>query len=255
MISNGNKQNNNLKHLQIKRKSSNKRNEEDKSSLHLNNSKKSKNQQKSAKEKKTFLTNENNNNINTNTNNIFWKIPKPKLSIHLDGIKKNIKNKTYLNEQEIFNQKGITFFNDIIKKKKLKKHNSKTNTNMIKSFSKTRKKVNSFIPSQKQLLKIMQKDKLIYTHKSIKKKEKINQVNYSSSPSVNPKTNKKKNYSRTKASKIYIKNSNSSIIIIKNNTNVHNNNLNINRSKSIIRKSINKKGSKDRNKKTKTCYN
>ena len=114
---------------------------------------------------------------------------------------------------------------------------------MVKSFSDTRKKVNSFIPSQKQLLKIMQKDKLIYTYKSIKKKEKINQVNYSASPSVSQNTNKKKNFSRTKAPKIYIKNSNSSTIIIRNNNNAHNNNLSINRSKSIIRKCINKKGS------------
>ena len=52
--------------------------------------------------------------------------------------------KTTLNDQEIFNQKGISFFNDILKKKVLKRKNSKNNTSMGKSSSKSRKIVNSF---------------------------------------------------------------------------------------------------------------
>ena len=48
--------------------------------------------------------------------------------------------KTSLNEQEILNQKGITFFNGILKKQKLKRHNSKINISMGKSSSKTKKK-------------------------------------------------------------------------------------------------------------------
>ena len=55
-----NKQNNNLKHFHIKKKSISKKNENNKSNLILNNSKKIKNHQRSKKENKTFLTNENN---------------------------------------------------------------------------------------------------------------------------------------------------------------------------------------------------
>ena len=233
-----NKNNNNIKHLHIKRKSYNKKNEDNKSSLNLNNSKKNKNQ-KSLNEKKQFLTNEN------NTNNIYCKIPKSKLSIDLDGIKKHMKLKSNLNEKEIYNQKGISFFNDILKKKKLKRHNSKINISMGKSSSKTKKQVNSFIPSQKKLSKLMTKDKFIYISKSIKKnKDKLNQINYSSSPSLlKNKTNKKLNNSQPKIPKIFIKDSNSSTNILKSNTNFNNNNnLSSNRSKSIIRRRITKKG-------------
>ena len=232
-----NKQNNNkIKNFDIKRKSLNKKNEDDKSSLYLNNSKKIKNHRKSIKEKKNFLTTEN------NTHNLYCKIPKSKLNIDLDDIKKQMKMKTSLNEQEILNQKGITFFNGILKKQKLKRHNSKINISMGKSSSKTKKKVNSLIPSQKQLLKLMLKDKFYFIYKSIKKnKKKLNKVNYSSSPFlVKSKTNKKLNISQTKTSKMYIKDSNSSTNIHKNTTNI-NNNLSSNRSKSIIRKRINKK--------------
>ena len=241
-----NNQNNNIKQFQIKSNSFNKKNEEDKSGLNLNNSKKSKNHQKSGKEKKNVLTNENTTNININTNNLYCKIPKSKLSIDLDGIKKHLKIKKTLNEQEIFNQQGITFFNDILKKKKLKRHNSKASSSIGKSSSKTKKKVNSFIPSQKKLLKIMEKDKLIYICKSIKKNRvQLKKVNYSFSPSVNNKANTKINFSKNKAPKIYIKNSNSSNNILRNtNVNINiNNNLSSNRSKSIIRKRIKKKGS------------
>ena len=155
--------------------------------------------------------------------------------------------KTTLNDQEIFNQKGISFFNDILKKKVLKRKNSKNNTSMGKSSSKSRKKVNSFIPSQKQLFKLMKKEQ-IYAYKSIKKnKDKIihdyNHNNFSSPSLVKDKIAKKSDNSRGKPPIIYIKDSNSSINIFKNNLNNlnSNNNLTSSRSRSIIRRRIDNK--------------
>ena len=218
----------NIKQFHIKRKCLSKKDEDEKNKLFLNNSKKVRNKQKIIKENKNFLTNEN------TTNNLYNKIPKSKLSIDLGGTKKHLKMKTTLNDQEIFNQKGISFFNDILKKKIIKRNNSKSNTSMGKSSSKSRKKINSFIPSQKQLFKLMKKEQSIYPYKSIKKKKnKLNQNNFSSPSLAKDKTNKKTDNSRIKAPIIYIKDSNSSINIFKNN--INNNNLTSSRSRSIIR--------------------
>ena len=161
------KNNSNIKYLLIHKKHTSKI-DEDKNNL--NNSKKIK-EQKNTKEKQVFLTNE-----NTSTN-IFSKIPKSKLSIDFGGARKHHKIKTTLNEQEIFNQKGISFFKDILNKKKLRRKNTKNNSSM-KSSSKTGKKVNSFIPSQKQLLQIMKKDKDVFVYKSMMKnnEKKLNKI-------------------------------------------------------------------------------
>jgi len=214
------KNNSNIKYLFIHKKNSSKI-DEDKNTL--NNSKKVKDQ-KNIKEKKVFLTNE-----NTSTN-IFSKIPKSKLSIDLEGIRKHHKIKTTLNEQEIFNQKGISFFKDILNKKQLRRKITKNNSSM-KSSSKTRKKVNSFIPSQKQLLQIMKKDKDVFVYKSMIKnnEKKLSQIK-------NKKT-KNSNISKSKVPIICIKDSNSTSNIMKSNINLTTNRIN-----SIIRKRLRKKG-------------
>ena len=220
-----NKQNNNVKHFHINKKSLSKKNENDKSNLILN--------KKIIKENKNFLTNENTNH------NIYNKIPRSKLSIDLEGVKKHLKMKTNLNDHEIYNQKGISFFNDIIKKKILKRKNSKNSISIGKSSSKARKKVNSFIPSKKQLLKIKNADKNISIYKSIKKKkENPNQINYSSPSLVKLENPKKLDTTKMKIPKIYIKDSNSSTNLLKNNYV-----LTSSRSRSIIRRRIVKKGS------------
>ena len=225
---------NNTKHFHIKIKSLSKRSEEDKSSINLNNSKKIKNQ-KSMMEKNNFLTNE------KTTNNIYSKIPKSKLSIDLDGIKKHHKIKSILNDQEI--QKDMSFFKDILKLRKNRRKNTKINTSMGKSSYRIKKIANSFIPSQKQFFKIMKK-KNNYQNKSIKKnKEIITKKNYSSSPSF-VKNKIIVNNSKPKAPIIHIKDSNSTINIIKNNTYINNNNLTSSQSRSIIRKKMEKKGNK-----------
>ena len=228
-----NKQNNNIKYLQLKKKSLSKRNEENKSNLILNNSKKYNNNiKKISKENKKYLTNEN------TTQKIYNKIPKSKLSIDLGKAKKHLKIKSNLNDQDILNQKGISFFNDILKKKILKRQNSKSITRVGKSSSKVKKKVNSFIPSQKQLLKLKNKKNYISKDKSIKKnKDKSNTMNYSSpslpKDTVN-KTNIQSNTSRAKIPFLCIKDSNSS-------TNILKNNLVTTLSKSIIKRLIKKK--------------
>ena len=224
-----NKQNNNIKHYHIKKKSLSKKNDNDMSNLILN--------KKITKENKNFLTNEN------TSNNIYSKIPKSKLSIDLEGAKRDLKMKSKLNEQEIFSQRGISFFNDIIKKKLLKRKNSKNNTSTGKSSSKTRKKVNSFIPSQKQLLKLINGDKIIHICNSIKKKKKnpkLNQENYSSSSLVKQENSKKSDIAKkkVKAPIIHNKDSNYSNNLLKNNKN-----LTSSRRGSNIRKRIIKKGS------------
>jgi len=221
------KKNSNIKFLFIKKKTNSKI-DEDKSTLNI--SKKVKNQ-KNTKENKNFLTNEN------TTTNLFSKIPKSKLSIDFGGAKKHHKIKTTLNEHDIMNQKGISFFKDILNTKKLRRKNTKNNTSMGKSSSKTKNKENSFIPSQKQFLQIMKKD--IFTYKMKKKNEKkLNQINYSSSPSfIKNKKNKKSNNSWSKVPNIYIKDSNSTTNLIKN----ENNNLN-NKSKLVFQSRIGKKG-------------
>ena len=220
-----NKQNNNIKHYHIKKKSLSKKNDNDMSNLILN--------KKITKENKNFLTNEN------TSNNIYSKIPKSKLSIDLEGVKRDLKMKSKLNEQEIFSQRGISFFNDIIKKKLLKRKNSKNNTSIGKSPSKTRKKVNSFIPSQKQLLKLINGDNIIHICNSIKKKNpKSNQANYSSSSLVKQENSKKSDITKQKVKVpiIHIKDSNSSNNLLKNNNNLTHRG-------SIIRRRIIKKGS------------
>ena len=214
------KNNSNIKYLLIHKKHTSKI-DEDKNTL--NNSKKIK-EQKNTKEKQVFLTNE-----NTSTN-IFSKIPKSKLSIDFGGARKHHKIKTTLNEQEIFNQKGISFFKDILNKKKLRRKNTKNNSSM-KSSSKTGKKVNSFIPSQKQLLQIMKKDKDVFVYKSMMKnnEKKLNKIKN--------KKNKNSNFSKSKVPIIFIKDSNSTSNIMKNNINLTTNRIN-----SIIRKRLRKKG-------------
>ena len=108
---------------------------------------------------------------------------------------------------------------------------------MGKSSSKVKKKVNSFIPSQKQLLKLKNKKNYISKDKSIKKnKDKSNTMNYSSpslpKDTVN-KTNIQSNTSRAKIPFLCIKDSNSS-------TNILKNNLVTTLSKSIIKRLIKK---------------
>ena len=200
------KNNTNIKYLFIKKKTNSKI-DEDKNTLNI--SKKVKNQ-KNIKENKNFLTNEN------TTTNIFSKIPKSKLSMDFGGAKKHHKIKTTLNEHDIMSQKGISFFKDILNTKKLRRKNTKNNTSMGKSSSKTKNKENSFIPSQKQFLQIMKKDIFAYKmKKNIEKK--LNQINYSSSPSfIKNKKNKKSNISWSKVPNIYIKDSNSTTNLIKN---------------------------------------
>ena len=220
-----NKQNNNIKHFHIKKKSLSKKNDIDKSNLILN--------KKIIKE--NFLTNENTNH------KIYSKIPKSKLSIDLEGVKRHMKMKSNLNNQEIYNQKGISFFNDILKKKISKRKNSKNNISMGKSSSNTRKKVNSFIPSQKQLLRLINADKNIQKRNSIKKKKKNqNQKNYSSPTLVKPENSKKSDMAKQKIKvpNIHIKDSNSSSNLLQNNYN-----LTSSRSRSIIRRRIVKKSS------------
>ena len=209
------KNNNNIKYLCIHKKHTSKI-DVDKNTL--NNTKKLKDQM-NTKEKQVFLTNE-----NTSTN-IFNKIPKSKLSIDFGGARKYHKIKNTLNEQDIFNQKGISFFKDILNKKKLRRKNTK-NSSSMKSSSKTRKKVNSYIPSQKQLLQIMKKDKDVFVYKSMIKNngKKLNQNKH--------KKNKNSNISKSKVPIIYIKDSNSTSNIMKNNIRID----------SIIRKRFRKKG-------------
>ena len=221
------KNNSNIKYLFIKKKT-NPKIDEDKNTLNI--SKKIKNQ-KNTKENKNFLTNEN------TTTNIFNKIPKSKLSMDFGGTKKHHKIKTTLNEHDIMNQKGISFFKDILNIKKLRRKNTKNNTSMGKSSSKTKNKENSFIPSQKQFLQIMKKDIFAYKmKKNIEKK--LNQINYSSSPSfIKNKKYKKSNISWSKVPNIYIKDSNSTTNIIKNE-----NNLLTDRSKLVFKNTIGKKG-------------
>ena len=223
-----NNQNNIIKYCHIKKKSVSNKNGNDISNLILN--------KKITKENKNFLTNENTNN------NIYSKIPKSKLSIDLEGVKRDLKMKSHLNEHEIFSERGISFFNDIIKKKLLKRKNSKNNTSMGKSSSKTRKKVNSFIPSQKNLLKLINGDKIIHICNSIKRKKenpKSNQTNYSSSFLVKAENSKKSDIikKKVKVPIIHIKDSNSSNNLLKNN-----NNLSSSRSRSNIRRGLAKKG-------------
>ena len=220
-LKNMEKNNSNIKYLFIHKKHSSKI-DADKNTL--NNSKKMKDQT-NAKEKQVFLTNE-----NTSTN-IFSKIPKSKLSIDLGGARKHHKIKTTLNEQEIFNQKGISFFKDILSKKKLRRKNTKNNSSM-KSSSKTKKKLNSFIPSQKKLLQIMKKDKDVFVYKSMMKN------NEKKLGKIKNKKNKISNISKSKVPIIYIKDSNSTSNIMKNNINLTTNRIN-----SIIRKRLRKKGS------------
>ena len=108
---------------------------------------------------------------------------------------------------------------------------------MGKSSSKTKNKENSFIPSQKQFLQIMKKDIFAYKmKKNIEKK--LNQINYSSSPSfIKNKKNKKSNISWSKVPNIYIKDSNSTTNLIKN----ENSNL-TDRSKLVFKSRKGKKG-------------
>ena len=134
------KNNNKIKYLFIKKKTNSKI-DEDKNTLNI--SKKIKNQ-KNIKENKNFLTNEN------TATNIFSKIPKSKLSMDFGGAKKHHKIKTTLNEHDIMNQKGISFFKDILNTKKLRRKNTNNNTSMGKSSSKIKNKENSFIPSHKK---------------------------------------------------------------------------------------------------------
>ena len=107
---------------------------------------------------------------------------------------------------------------------------------MGKSSSKINRKLNSFIPSQKQLFKKTKNEQLIHEYKSKKKNiEKKSQINYST-PSLakEEKENKKEDISKTKAPIINIRDSNSS-------TNILNNHLNSNHSRSIIKRRISKK--------------
>ena len=213
------KNNRNIKYLFIHKKHTSKI---DKDKNTLNNSKKIK-EQKNTKEKQVFLTNE-----NTNAN-IFSKIPKSKLNIDLGRSKKHHKIKSTFNEQDIINQKGMSFIKDILNKKKLRRKITKNNSSM-KSSSKSKKKVNSFIPSQKKLSQIMKKDKDIFEPKSLKKnnENKINQIKN--------KKNKNSNISKSKAPIIYIRDSNSTTNIMKSNINLSKNRINL-----IIRKNLRKK--------------
>ena len=234
------KNNSNIKYLFIKKKTNSKI-DEDKNTLNI--SKKIKNQ-KNIKENKNFLTNEN------TTTNIFSKIPKSKLSMDFGGVKKHHKIKTTLNEHDnIMNQKGISFFKDILNTKKLRRKNTKNNTSMGKSSSKTKNKENSFIPSQKQFLQIMKKEVFSYKiKKNIEKK--LNQVNYSSSPSfIKNKKNKKSNVSWSKVPNIYIKDSNSTTNLIRNE-----NRTLTDKSKLVFKNRIGKKGN-NHDKENDTNYN
>ena len=218
---------NNNKHYHLKKKSLSKRNENEKNNLIFNISKKEKNK---LKDNKYFLTNDN------TSQKIYNKIPKSKLNI-LEGVKRHIKMKSITNDHDIlYNQKGISFFNDILRKKTLKKNNSKSNISMGKSSSKISQKLNSFIPSQKQLFQKTKKEKFINDYKSKKKnKENITQINYST-PSLakEEQETKKPDLTKAKVPIINIRDSNSS-------SNILNNNLTSSHSKSIIRRYISKK--------------
>ena len=221
-----NKQNN-IKNYHLKKKSLTKRNENEKSNLIFNNSKKEK---INLKENKNFLTNDNISHKKYN------KIPKSKLNI-LKGVKRYMKMKSITNDKDIlYNQKGISFFNDIVRKKISKKNNSKSNISMGKSSSKITKKLNSFIPSQKELYKKNKNEKYIQEYKSKKNnKEKSSQINHST-PSLAKEEQKAKkpDMSKNKAPIIYIRDSNSS-------SNILNNHLSSSYSRSIIKRRISKK--------------
>ena len=233
--SNYEEKNLNIKYFLLKNKSLIKKNEADKSNSILNVTKKVK-IQKSLKEKKKFLTHEN------TITNIYNKIPKSKLSIDFEAIKNHQKLKTSLNEPEIINQNGISFFIDIIKHKKFSHQNSKINSSRGKSSSKTKNLINAFIPFQKLLFRRMKKDKNIYLAKSTyRNKELLTQINCSSSPFfVNSNINTKTNICKPKIPNLYIKDSNSSSNITKNNTYI-NSILDLSRSRSIIYGKIDKK--------------
>jgi len=218
---------NTMKYNKIVKKSLTKRNEGEKSNSNLNSKKKKEN--KNFKERKKLLSNE---SLNTYK---YSKIPKSKLSIDINAAKKHKKIKSTINEQDLINKKGMSFFNCILKKKTIKRKNSNFNTNIYKFSSKTKKLTNSFIPSQKNLFQEKNKNKNFYLCKSTKRRnEHLNKINYSSSPNIiKKKTNIKSNIS-LKVPMIFIKDSNSTSNIIRNNINI--NNISSSRSRSIIRK-------------------
>jgi hypothetical protein len=204
-----------------------KRNEGDKSTSNLNSKKKKEN--KNFKERKKLLSNE---NLNTHK---YYKIPKSKLSVDINVTKKHKKIKSTINEQDLMNKKGLSFFNCILKKKKIKRKNTNFNTNICKFSSKTKKLTNSFIPSQKNLFQEKNKNKNFYICKSTKRRnDHLNKINYSSSPNIIKKKANIKSNIALKVPMIFIKDSNSTSNIIRNNFNI--NNLSSSRSRSIIRK-------------------
>ena len=219
--------NNNMKYNKIIKKSLTKRNEGDKSTSNYNSKKKKEN--KNLKEKKKLLSNE---NLNPHK---YYKIPKSKLSIDINIAKRHKKIKSTINEQDLINKNGLSFFNCILKKKTIKRRSTNFNTNIYKFSSKTKKLTNSFIPSQKNLFQEKNKHKNFYLCKSTKRRnEHLNKINYSSSPNIiKKKANIKSNIS-IKVPMIFIKDSNSTSNIIRNNINI--NNLSSSRSRSIIRK-------------------
>ena len=221
-----NSENNNIMKYNKKiNKNLTKRNEGDKSTSNLNSKKKKEN--KNFKERKKLLSNE---NLNTHK---YYKIPKSKLSVDINVTKKHKKIKSTINEQDLMNKKGLSFFNCILKKKKIKRKNTNFNTNICKFSSKTKKLTNSFIPSQKNLLQEKNKNKHFYICKSTKRRnDHLNKINYSSSPNIiKKKANIKSNIS-LKVPMIFIKDSNSTSNIIRNNIN----NLSSSISRTIIRK-------------------
>ena len=223
-----NSENNNImKYNKIIQKSLTKRKEGEKSTSNLNSKKKK--ESKNFKERKKLLSND---NLNAHK---FYKIPKSKLSVDINAVKKHKKIKSTINEQDLINKKGMTFFNCILKKKKVKRKSTNFNTNIGKISTKIKKLTHSFIPSQKNLVKEKNKNKNFHICKSTKRRnEHLNKINYSSSPNIiNKKANIKSNIS-IKVPMIFIKDSNSTSNIIRNNINI--NNISSSRSRSIIRK-------------------
>ena len=223
-----NSENNNImKYNKIIKKSLTKRNEGDKSTSNLILKKKK--ERKYLKERKKLLSNE---NLNTYK---YYKIPRSKLSVDINAIKKHKKIKSTINEQDLINKKGLSFFNCILKKKTIKRKTTNYNTNIYKFSTKTKKTTNSFIPSQKNLLQEKNKIKNFYICKSTKRRnEHLNKINYSSSPNIIKKQANIKSHISLKVPMIFIKDSNSTTNIVRNNINI--NNLSSSRSRSIIRK-------------------
>jgi hypothetical protein len=223
-----NSENNNfIKYNQIIKKSLSKKNEVEKSTSNLNSKKKKEN--KILKERKKLLSNE---NLNIHK---YYKIPKSKLSVDINFAKRHKKIKSTINEQDLINKKGLSFFNCILKKRKIKRKSTNFNTNIYKFSLKSKKLTNSFIPSQKNLFQEKNKNKNYYLCKSTKRKnEHMNIINYSSSPNIIKKKANIKSNIALKVPMIFIKDSNSTSNIIRNNFNI--NNLSSSRSRSIIRK-------------------